>query len=79
MDNDDFLKSYEVDPASGTPMIKQFLDIKKDCPGAILFYRMGDFYETFFEDAVLCSKDLEITLTAREGGALGKIPMADRA
>lgn len=70
------LKSYEIDPSLATPMLKQFLEIKKDYMDTILLYRMGDFYETFFEDAVLASKDLEITLTSREGGALGRIPMA---
>ena len=76
MTNEDFLKSYEVDPNDATPMVKQYLDIKKDNQGVILFYRMGDFYEMFFEDAVIASKDLELTLTGREGGKLGRIPMA---
>lgn len=76
MENTDFLKSYEVNPEDATPMIKQYLAIKKDCRGTVLFYRMGDFYETFFEDAVLCAKDLKLTLTGREGGKLGRIPMA---
>ena len=76
MTGEDFLKSYEVNPEDATPMVRQYLDIKKDNQGVILFYRMGDFYEMFFEDAVIASKDLELTLTGREGGKLGRIPMA---
>ena len=76
MTGEDFIKSYDVDPNDATPMVKQYLDIKKDNQGVILFYRMGDFYEMFFEDAVIASKDLELTLTGREGGKLGRIPMA---
>ena len=57
-----------------TPMIEQYLKIKKEYQDMFLFYRLGDFYEMFFEDAVRASKILEITLTARDGGA-EKIPM----
>ena len=57
-----------------TPMIEQYLKIKKEYQDMFLFYRLGDFYEMFFEDAVRVSKILEITLTARDGGA-EKIPM----
>lgn len=57
-----------------TPMIEQYLKIKKDYQDMFLFYRLGDFYELFFEDAIRASKILEITLTAREGGA-EKVPM----
>lgn len=70
------LYSYEVDLSLATPMLNQFLVIKKNYPDTILLYRMGDFYETFFEDAVTAAKDLEITLTSREGGGLGRVPMA---
>lgn len=70
------INSADVDYAMATPMLKQYLDIKKNYQGIILMYRMGDFYEAFFEDALEISKALEITLTARDGGALGKIPMA---
>jgi len=51
--------------AKSTPMLKQYLSIKGDHPDAILFYRMGDFYEMFFEDAERASGILEITLTSR--------------
>ncbi len=57
-----------------TPMIEQYLEIKNRHQDAILFFRLGDFYEMFFEDAQTASKELEIVLTGREGGD-GKIPM----
>ena len=70
------LNSLDVDIDKATPMFKQYLEIKKKNQGLILLYRMGDFYETFFEDAIIMSKELNLTLTARDGGDLGKIPMA---
>jgi DNA mismatch repair protein MutS len=60
---------------SYTPMIMQYLEIKERYPESILFFRLGDFYEMFFEDAIIASADLEITLTGREGGKSEKIPM----
>lgn len=56
-------------------MIEQYLSIKSRNQDAFLFFRLGDFYEMFFEDAEKASKILEITLTARDGGASEKIPM----
>ncbi len=58
-----------------TPMLKQYLDIKKDYPGTILFFRLGDFYELFNEDAIIGSKELEITLTSRHKKSSNPIPM----
>ncbi len=58
-----------------TPMLKQYLAIKGDYPDAILFYRMGDFYEMFFEDAEVASGILEITLTSRNKNDPSAIPM----
>ncbi|MFC4777674.1 DNA mismatch repair protein MutS [Paenibacillus sp. GCM10023252] len=58
-----------------TPMIQQYLSIKADAQDAFLFFRLGDFYEMFFDDAVLASRELEITLTGREGGGEQRIPM----
>ncbi len=59
-----------------TPMMQQYLRIKADHPNTLLFYRMGDFYELFYDDAKKASKILDITLTAR-GQSNGKpIPMA---
>ncbi len=62
------------DAAAYTPMIQQYLKIKEDHSDAIVFFRLGDFYEMFFEDALLSSKELEIQLTERDGGA-EKVPM----
>lgn len=57
-----------------TPMIQQYLEIKQQHQDAILFFRLGDFYEMFFEDAQIASRELDIVLTARDGGD-GKVPM----
>ncbi|ULO09980.1 DNA mismatch repair protein MutS [Paenibacillus sp. 19GGS1-52] len=61
--------------AEYTPMIEQYLRVKEGAKDAFLFFRLGDFYEMFFEDALLASKELEITLTARAGGGDERIPM----
>nr|WGD92122.1 DNA mismatch repair protein MutS [Bacillus subtilis] len=61
--------------AGYTPMIQQYLKIKAEHQDAFLFFRLGDFYEMFFEDAKKASQELEITLTSRDGGAAEKIPM----
>ena len=58
-----------------TPMMEQYLDIKSKHTNEILFFRMGDFYEMFFTDAELAARELEITLTARDGGQSKKVPM----
>ena len=58
-----------------TPMMQQYLEIKADYPDAILFFRMGDFYEMFLQDAVIASRVLNITLTARNKGAAEEIPL----
>ena len=71
------INSWDVNIEDVTPAMQRFLEIKKQYPGLLLWYRMGDFYETFFEDAVIMSKELELTLTARDCGAkVGKIPLA---
>lgn len=59
-----------------TPMMKQYLRIKAQYLDCLLFYRMGDFYELFLEDAIVGSKALNITLTSRSKGRDGRIPMA---
>ncbi len=61
--------------ANRTPMMQQYLEIKADYPDAILFFRLGDFYEMFMEDAVVASRILDITLTARNKGAAEEIPL----
>ena len=60
---------------TATPMLRQYLEIKKLYPGTILFFRLGDFYEMFNEDAITGSRELEITLTARHKDSPNPIPM----
>lgn len=60
---------------TATPMLRQYLDIKKLYPGTILFFRLGDFYEMFNEDAIVGSRELEITLTARQKDGPNPVPM----
>ena len=59
-----------------TPVMKQFRDAKRSHPDSIMLFRMGDFYETFEEDAVIASKILGITLTNRANGAASSVPLA---
>ncbi|OMP68673.1 DNA mismatch repair protein MutS [Domibacillus epiphyticus] len=61
--------------AQYTPMIQQYLRVKADYEDAFLFFRLGDFYEMFFDDALKASQILEITLTSRDGGSEDRIPM----
>src|ERR1700737_4980118 len=62
--------------AGPVPSRQQYLDLKRQHPGAILLYRLGDFYETFDDDARLLARDLRITLTTRSFGRSGRVPMA---
>ncbi len=64
-----------IDIESLTPMMKQYATIKKQYKDAILFFRLGDFYEMFFDDAITASKELEIALTKRDCGLEEKAPM----
>jgi len=59
-----------------TPLRRQYLRVKKKYPEAIVFFRLGDFYETFDEDARIASRELDIVLTSREMGKGQKIPLA---
>ena len=61
--------------AKMTPMMRQYLDMKDKYPGMILFFRLGDFYEMFFEDAKLVSRELELTLTGKSCGMEERAPM----
>jgi len=71
------INSMEVNPEECSPGIQQYLDIKRQNPDTLLLYRMGDFYETFFEDATILARELEITLTGRDAGqSVGRIPLA---
>lgn len=58
-----------------TPMLKHYVDVKNDFKDSILLYRVGDFYETFFDDAIITSKALSLTLTGNECGHTKKAPM----
>ncbi len=58
-----------------TPMMMQYLDVKKNYQDAIVFYRLGDFYEMFFEDAKVASVELDLVLTGRNAGVEEKVPM----
>jgi DNA mismatch repair protein MutS len=62
--------------ATDTPMFRQYLELKAQVPDAVLFFRMGDFYEVFFDDAKTCAELLELTLTSRNKGKEDAIPMA---
>ena len=58
-----------------TPMMQQYLDVKEQYPDTILFFRLGDFYEMFFDDARLASRELELTLTGKDCGLSERAPM----
>src|SRR5882757_8054466 len=60
---------------ASTPLMRQYNSIKEQVPNALLFFRLGDFYEMFFEDAVVASRELEITLTSRNKEKGAAIPM----
>lgn len=64
-----------LDSNNYTPMIRQYLDIKKDYMDSIVFFRLGDFYEMFFDDAICAAKVLEIALTGKDAGVKERVPM----
>ena len=65
----------EVDVGRLSPMVKLYVETKKQYADCILFYRLGDFYEMFFDDAILVSRELELTLTGKECGLDERAPM----
>ena len=69
------MKLSEVDKSKLAPMMRHYADLKESYKDVILFYRLGDFYEMFFEDAELVSHELELTLTSRNAGLEEKVPM----
>ena len=69
------MNSKDVDRNKITPMMRQYLKVKDENPGVIILFRLGDFYEAFFEDAVLLSRELELTLTGRSAGLEKRVPM----
>jgi len=67
--------SKKAPGAKYTPMMEQYLEIKKDYKETIVFFRLGDFYEMFFEDAYTASRELELALTGKDAGAEERVPM----
>ena len=69
------MKMSDVNYSELSPMMQQYYDIKKDYSDVLLFYRLGDFYELFFEDAEVASRELELTLTGKNAGLKERVPM----
>ncbi|MBP5678746.1 MAG: DNA mismatch repair protein MutS [Bacilli bacterium] len=69
------MKRSEVDRSKLSPMMQQYMDIKDKYEDTIIFFRLGDFYEMFFDDAILASKVLELTLTGKQAGLDERVPM----
>ena len=61
--------------ADYSPMMKQYFEVKEKYPNTLLFFRLGDFYEMFFNDAKIASRELELTLTGRDCGQEERAPM----
>ena len=72
-------KVEDVDTQALSPMMQQYLEIKRQHPNEILFYRVGDFYEMFFDDALTASRELELTLTGKACGLPDRAPDVRRA
>ena len=69
------MKRNEVDRTKLSPMMKQYMEIKDQYKEELLFFRLGDFYELFFEDGITASRELELTLTGKSAGLEEKVPM----
>ena len=69
------MKMCDVDLSKVSPMMRHYISVKSEYPDVIIFYRLGDFYEVFFEDAITTSRELELTLTGRSAGLDEKVPM----
>ena len=69
------MKLCEVNREELSPMMKQYMEIKDNYPEELLFFRLGDFYELFFEDGIIASRELELTLTGKNAGLTERIPM----
>ncbi|MDE5936678.1 MAG: hypothetical protein K2G83_04665, partial [Ruminococcus sp.] len=65
----------KIDRSKISPMMQQYFEIKDNYKDCILFFRLGDFYEMFFDDAIVISKALELTLTGRDCGLEERAPM----
>ena len=69
------MKRSEVDRTKLSPVMQQYMEIKDNYEDSIIFFRLGDFYEMFFEDAILASRILELTLTGKQAGLDERVPM----
>ena len=69
------MKLADIDVSSLSPMMQKYVEVKKNYLNHIVFYRLGDFYEMFFDDAVIVSRELELTLTGRDCGLEERAPM----
>ena len=69
------MKMQDVDLNRVSPMMRHYISVKSEHPDVIIFYRLGDFYEVFFEDAIITSRELELTLTGRAAGLDERVPM----
>lgn len=69
------MKRNEVNREELSPMMKQYMEIKDQYQDILLFFRLGDFYELFFEDGEICARELELTLTGKNAGLSERIPM----
>ena len=69
------MKRNEVDRSKLSPMMRQYMEIKDEYEDELLFFRLGDFYELFFEDGLTASRELELTLTGKSCGLEERVPM----
>ena len=69
------MKRSEVDKEKLSPGMRQYYDIKEEYKEELLFFRLGDFYELFFEDGIIASRELELTLTSKNAGLEERVPM----
>ena len=69
------MERLSVDRTKLSPMMLQYMEIKDRYPDTLIFFRLGDFYELFFEDADVCSRELELTLTGKNAGLSERVPM----
>ncbi len=68
-----------IDKEKLSPMMQKYLETKEEYQDAIVFYRLGDFYEMFFDDAITASRELELTLTGKDCGLEERAPMCRRS
>ena len=69
------MKLADIDVSKLSPMMQKYVEVKKNYMNHIVFYRLGDFYEMFFDDAIVVSRELELTLTGRDCGLEERAPM----